>query len=669
MSSKNNLHLSESTIKKLDKYGFTEEISEFCKNVMFAYIERNIYINLDKKISVELFNYLFENNYINNISNNSLSLYAPISQFNKLGNKIQWEYVIKRDDLTQDFIKENITKFNLQQLNHRFYLDFDLMLENIKHNTFNNVFYMVKELLSSYKYKYNQFMILLKNIIEKSTDASHSYKKYTKNEFESCINLYISNYYKIGSSQNIIKLKEFLNLLYPATGLNNSINYDITYIIVELLHDKITTWDLEYLINNNLVCYYTGKNKLKKELITVFYNHRLKLFNTNLVSKNNMCNPFMNDNYKYYSYEEIDNLINVIINAGMAKYEIWNYISCNVLNFETPKWFWKKHSTNIHWYIATETMIDLYNEKDVINNQLFLQWILDNNVDIYNGFILNYQRGFILPEIFIAYFADYNNIEYTFLNNILQVQKLSITLLNYLADNNIFGPYHWESISNFQLMTPDFIKKYDTKLNWGLLMFNETFAKYPFDNFHRLPQMNDSNKFLWMTIDDKVNQLKSLGINCKANKIDMTIEFESKNIESKVLNHYITRNNYLIASSVSKKTNQIRDLMYNSTKQNWIIRNTNNFGIVEKNDYNKVVFNFNQHLMNGLGMPLTGVSNFNNMKYQLMSFVIINNIHNYYSQENKIISIPYKYLLFSNKIQTSNNNSFITLYYPLQYSV
>lgn len=136
------------------------------------------------------------------------------------------------------------------------------MLENIKNNTFSNVFHMVKELLSSYKYKYNQFMILLKHIIENQL-IHHIVIKIYKNEFESCINSYISNYYKIGSSQNIIKLKEFLNVLYPATGLNNKLNYDLTYIVVELLHDKLTIWDLEYLINNNLVSYYTGK-KIKR---------------------------------------------------------------------------------------------------------------------------------------------------------------------------------------------------------------------------------------------------------------------------------------------------------------------------------------------------------------------------------------------------------------------
>lgn len=50
MSSKNNLQLSESTIKKFDKYGFSQEISDFCKILMVAYTERNLYINLDKRL-------------------------------------------------------------------------------------------------------------------------------------------------------------------------------------------------------------------------------------------------------------------------------------------------------------------------------------------------------------------------------------------------------------------------------------------------------------------------------------------------------------------------------------------------------------------------------------------------------------------------------------------
>lgn len=653
---------------EIDKYN---EMLLFCKNLMSAYTCRDVYIHLDKKISITLFNYLFDNNYIAHISPHSLSLYAPITQLHKFANKIQWEYVIKRDDLTPDFIKENITRFNLQQLNHKYYLDFDLMLQNINHNTFGCIFYMVKELLLSKKYDYDQFMILLKKIIENSTDTSSSYKTYTKSEFESCINLYITNYYKIGSTQNIIKLKDFLNILYPAIGFNNKLNYDLTYIVVELLHDKLTTWDLEYLINNNLVCYYTGKTKLKKELINVFYNNRTKLINKHIGGKNNICNPFLNDNYKYYSYEEIDNLINLIISSGMSKYDVWNYISCSILSFETPKWFWKKHSNDIHWYIATERMIELYNESDIINNELFLQWILDNENDIYNGFIVNYQKGFILPEIFIAYFIDYPNIPYIFLNNILQVQKLSITLLYYLANNNILNPNQWESISNFQLLNPEFIKKYDDKLNWGLLMYNETFAKYPFNEFHRLPTMDQSNRFLWMTIDDKVKELQSLGINCQANKIDMTIVIDSKYMDNKVLNHYIKTNHYLIGNNISKNTTtQIKDLLYNSSKKNWIIRSTNNYGIVEQKDYNKVVFNFNQHLMNGIGAPLLNMSHCSNMKYQLMSLSIYNNYNNYNNQPINIpITIPYQYILFSNKIfSTTSSLGTITLYYPLQYT-
>jgi hypothetical protein len=204
-------------------------------------------------------------------------------------------------------------------------------------------------------------------------------------------------------------------------------------------------------------------------------------------------------------------------------------------------------------------------------------------------------------------------------------------------------------------------------------MYNVTFVEYSFDKFHRLPQMDTNNKCLWMTIDDKVKELNRMGIVCEANKTDMTILIKSKSsIESKFLNHYITRNNYLIGSSISKKSNQIRDLIFNSSKQNWIIRNTNNFGIVEQNDYNKVVFNFNQYLMNGLGGSLHNISNFNNMKYQLMSVAIISNINNYnYYGNNTInkISIPYKYLLFSDTTHSSPNNSFITLYYPLQYSI
>jgi hypothetical protein len=649
----------ELNIEDLDKYGFPSDLSLVFKTVLSTFGHRYNVFNLEKKISLKLFNYLYENDFISLFTGQSLSLFVPVKVLYKISNKIEWDYVLKRDDLSDAFIKENIKKFDIQKLDYKYYMDFDLMLENIKSNHYVSLFEMIKKLLLSKKYTYDQFMILLKHINKNSYDSSSSERRFLKDDFKMILVSYMSNYYKQSSTNNTIRLKDFVNMI---TGFNNKYNFHLTSIIVELLKDKITPWDLEFLIQNDVMAYYTGETKISNELINVFYSYRHKLFEKNS-NKKGFINPFINQNYKYYTYEQIEELIKLSIISGIASINVWNYVSNNILDLNTPKWFWKKHTSSIHWYIVTERIISLYDENDILQNELFLQWMLDYSSLIHNGFIINLPNGFILPEIFIAFFTD---IEHKLLSQIMKFQRLSISLLNYFAENNVFTKDDWNTISSFQVMNPQFIKKYESKLDWSLLKFNISFVEYPAKSFHKLPISDDTNKFLWMTIDDKVTELRNLGVSCEANKTDMTIIISCKDNIKNNFNHFIPSPGYtIIPSNVNKNNKVINKLLYDNTLENWHIRNGNfNLTIIEEKDYNKVVYNFNQLLMTGGSIGMQQLKTALNYIPMSVGAINVNKAYNSYGSLSQF-KMPSQYLMFSNAVQISNNPT-IMIYNKLQ---
>ena len=124
--------------------------------------------------------------------------------------------------------------------------------------------------------------------------------------------------------------------------------------------------------------------------------------------------------------------------------------------------------------------------------------MIDNEKMIENNFLTSVSRNFILPEIMIAYFIKSKKLN---LCKILRLQKLSIDLLNYVAENvmmnsdltDIQEKQIFDEISTFQIMDPEFIEKYDNMLNWSLLMFNPTWTLFPHSSFHKLPVISGLN--------------------------------------------------------------------------------------------------------------------------------------------------------------------------------
>jgi len=64
-------------------------------------------------------------------------------------------------------------------------------------------------------------------------------------------------------------------------------------------------------------------------------------------------------------------------------------------------------------------------------------------------------------------------------------------------------------ISIYQTLTPEFINKYSSLLNWNLLKFNEVWTKYPHDLFKKLPVFNQENFWLWASTEEKMKKITS----------------------------------------------------------------------------------------------------------------------------------------------------------------
>ena len=136
--------------------------------MLFTILENqkiNSSINLNKLITVELFNFLNKNNFLDKISSQSLSLYLPEECLIKIKNRIDWIYILKRKDISIDFLKQNIKEIPLEYIEPKKCFSFDMMLENIKSNNFTSILIITEKILLAEKYTYEEFMELFRNII------------------------------------------------------------------------------------------------------------------------------------------------------------------------------------------------------------------------------------------------------------------------------------------------------------------------------------------------------------------------------------------------------------------------------------------------------------------------------------------------------------------------
>ena len=637
------------------------------------------YVNsivLDNEITIDLFNYLKDNRLLCYFSSISLSKYSPLEVLNQIMFDINWDIVAERKDLTDKFIMKNISNINIWKLNNNSIISYETMYNTLKEPTkIYDVPVIINKLLNLKNYSYENFYTLFELLMNPNTIINYSYsltqlsnhsKIYTINNF---YKLFMENYYLDNNPCNLFNLIKFLKIFCKIINVN-ILNYrDLS----NNLFNKLTNYEYNYLIENNLMNYpkYYNNNldiNINNRIFKTLYIHRYKLINKDI-------NPFI---IKGYNVNELEELIKCSFESGCNLKNIWNYISDNILDLTYPDWFWKKNKLHIYWQYATENIIKKLNEDDSLMMNLFVKWIYDNYDSIQQYFLPNIPECLILPEIMICCFYDSPLFN---LENVLGFQKISLKILNYIVkkddnDNDtdtdinnidkykkikILNSKHWDKISCFQILDPTFIKKYDNRLNWSLLKYNPTWNLYPEELFHKLPIKDETNKYLWYSIDEKINELNKYNICFKATKQG---EYINLNIyEHHILNHKFRNYDQNYNNSNPKLTCLKNKYLNTNINENWKLRKYKfKHSIIPFDKFNKVVFTFDTNTMDG------GISKWSNSlnktpnNYVPLIKCFISTNPNYNLSSNNV-NIHYKNIIIAGK---KNNDPYgILLYLPL----
>ncbi len=371
---------------------------------------------------------------------------------------------------------------------------FSKIIKKFEINQYTKINSIIPTLLSQ-KHSYEDFILLMRLCVNKMNKQNTSCFYF--NVLKDPLVGFINRYYIDNNFDNIVKIVEFIKLFKE--GMNfESENYFFETIIIDTLLDKLTPYDVEYLINHNIIDYYCGKRKIPQMIFDVFYNYRHQLIHSN-------TNAFV---MRGYNWEQLEDLINISLKAHVSPHYIWIYVSERVLTLKTPFWFWEKYKTKIIWEYTIENIIYLLDENDSLQLEIFIKLMKDFYVFI-DDKLHQLPKSLCLPEALIAIFC--NSIKLDLLH-LLKFQKFSIKLLNFLAEHDIFNQKHWDCISRFQILNPEFMKKYESNLDWKLLNYNPTWKHYPYNQYHRLLEMNNTNVLLWGTIDDKIKHFQQLGL-------------------------------------------------------------------------------------------------------------------------------------------------------------
>jgi hypothetical protein len=659
---------------------------------LFQYTSYNS-ITIETPMSIELYNYLSTIGMIDKISKASLSKYCPLSAISKmLNNKIDWSVIITRKDLTHNFVKQNINRFNIRDLDYEYFLAYDLMFENIsKSNYYYDVFHMLYKILKSKKYKYYEFMSLLNLLLNKNSGTNSS-----KSLVNDVYKLFIQNYYTMNSSQDIINLIKFNDILQKKINISSLEFSELSDIIVNSnLFEKLSNYDIEYLIENKIIGYYMGPKLVSRSLFEIFYNKRHQLINSDV-------NPFI---MKGYNIQELEELIKISISVGIVKNHIWSYLSDSVLDLRTPQYFFDYYKNDIIWKFLCERILKNLDETDHMSMLVFMEWMKNNHDMIELQFIKNRSGVLFLPEIMIVHFI---NSTYINLHQILGLQRLSLDLLNYLVKNysNLFNEVEWEMISIYQNLDPEFIQKYEHKLDWNGLKYNQTWNLYPHESFHKLPTMDFTNRYLWWTAAQKVDELlsKKATVVLDGDYIILTISnlivFNHQNNSffqyNKPQTNYRYDSNYVLKKFMEMKNNEknknnfgygdyINNINYDVLKnryilsknnKNWVIRNQssniisdksiNNY-IIPNNKYNKAVYTLNSSLMDGNINSWVTNSNLACNHHPLI-LCDISLYHTYYNYQNYSIRVHHKDLMIVDK-NNYHGRTVTYIYLPLDCNI
>ena len=625
-------------------------------------------IVLDTEITFDLFNYLKDNNLLYYFNSVYLSRYVPLEILNNKHFDINWDIVAERKDLTDQFIMKNISKINIWKLDNNIQISFEIMYNILKDTTkFYDIEIVIHKLLKLKNYSFEKFYILFELLMSNNNINYYSYRlnqlgnnsvNYTINNF---YKLFMENYYIDNKPSNLFNLIKFLKIFSKITNVN-ILNYN--YLSNNLLN-KLTDCEYNYLIENDLINYpkyydINLKKPIVNKILKILYANR-----HNLINK--IINPFIIKGYNVYQLEE---LIKCSFESGCSLKNIWNYISDNILDLSYPDWFWKKNKLHIYWLYATENIIKKLNEEDSLMMNLFVKWMYDNYDSIQQYFLPNIPECLILPEIMIYCFYDSPLFN---LENVLGFQKISLKILNCIIKkdddkyikNRVLNYKHWDKISYFQILDPTFIKKYEDRLNWNFLKYNPTWNLYPEEEFHKLPIKDETNKYLWCSIDEKINELNKYNINFKATKQG---EYINLNIyEYNILNHKFRNYDQHYNNSNPRLTCIKNKYLNMNINDNWKIRkNKFKHSIIPFDKFDKVVFTFDPSIMDGGISKWSNAFNKTPNNYVPLIKCFVSNNPNYNPCKDNV-NIHYKNIIIAGK--KNNDANGILLYLPLYESM
>jgi hypothetical protein len=405
-------------------------------------------------------------------------------------------YDVKKQKI-EDKKDKQVKQYKKDEEEKRGKHDMDYFMKIVKKfeiNQYSKINSILPSLLHQ-NHSYEDFIIIMRLCANKMNKKDQPYGYY--DSLNELLKEYCNKYYTNYSMDNVVKLCEFMRLYKEGMNYDSDI-YLKSNVIIDTFLDKLTLYDIEYLIKHKIIYYYYGKRKISKEIFNLFYEYRHELIHSS-------TNAFV---MKGYTTEQLDDLITISLNTGVSFQYIWNYISDRVLTLEIPYWFWDKHKTSICWHFAIENIINLMDETDTCQLNIFLKWMQDFYVFIDNS-LKSINKYVCFPEIMIATFYISPNLNLT---NILKYQKLSIKLLNFLAEHDVLIRMDWENISMYQILDPDFMKKYDSLLDWKMLSFNPTWKYFPHNKFHRHLETSIQNVLLWGTLENKLKVFKTMGL-------------------------------------------------------------------------------------------------------------------------------------------------------------
>lgn len=601
---------------------------------------KNGLIYLKEPISKELFHYIYSNAFISLFDGDSLSKYAPLDSLSYVINYnfISWSEILKRKDLTREFIYSNFLKFDILKIDYTYYDNYTEMEKNLKHHTYSDYSYIIINLLKIKKYSYEELTNLLQMIVIKNKYMH----KQNYNMFE-IIKLYIENYYKKHNYTSLIELKKFLEHFTISLAAHQT-RY-ISNSLVENLIGKSSEGDMNYLVKHNLIYYYTGLCKLPKNIIKYFYDKRCTLLNGDI-------NPFI---MKGYMFEEVEELIEYYKFLGISKSKIFSNLSQNIIDFNTPYWFLKKYVDDIQWDFAFENMINNLQEQDI---EKLMQLIVDFSkiikskcIDVINvtGTTL------ILPDEIIIYFIDSLKDQ---ISNILSYQKLSTDTLYYMIENQYVSVGDLQHISSFQNLDSEFIKKYESILDKNLLKYNPFITS----TTYYTNDTNDTNDA------EKCMELKKHNISYKIKEKYLIIYISNFGVINHKLNYtyktvYTNLNNKLYKNNNMEETkNNLYSSMIKKNKSTTLFN-----PILPYNKREKVVFNKNPENIDGGILSFTEnnllwFKEINNGPKPMIYMDLNNNMNGNINSKFKV-KVPLKgAIIVAKPFQNSTKNGFITKY-------